>query len=207
MYLNIFCSKHALNNTHAHTQVLGYALEVPTSDPLEISVVDDANKVYAAPLNSAHSSTVRISGFVEFGESSIRIKNPNEKERELSMTQARALLSSASKFFPKGFIRDTCELRLISGQNDVTDGRNVVRAHVCMRPQTPDDLPIIGKSSQLENVYYNAGHGHLGWTRAVGSSRILAECITGWTTCESIHSKDSAVPSVLRMFQDRKSVV
>ena len=186
--------------------VLGYALEVPTSNPLQISVVDDANKVYAAPLNSADFNAVRISGFVEFGESSMRIERPNEKEKELSMTQAQELLSSASKFFPKGFIRDSCELKLISGEDDVLNNRhNVVRAHVCMRPQTPDDLPIIGKSQQVKNVYYNAGHGHLGWTRAVGASRILAECVTGWTTMKSIHSEDSIIPAALQSFQGSKA--
>jgi len=170
--------------------------------------VDDANKVYAAPLNSENSSAVRISGFVEFGESFDRIETPNKQERDLSIFQAQTLLSSASKFFPKGFIRDTCELSLTFDDDDDDDktveknNNEVIRAHVCMRPQTPDDLPIIGRSNVLKNVFYNAGHGHLGWTRAVGASRILVECVEGWSCENKIDGENSLIPSAIKIFRD-----
>lgn len=34
----------------------------------------------------------------------------------------------------------------------------------CLRPMTPNMMPIVRKSSYANNVYYNTGHGHLGWT-------------------------------------------
>jgi len=44
------------------------------------------------------------------------------------------------------------------------------------RPMTSDGLPRIGRLG-LENVYANTGHGHLGWTLAAGSGRMLADII------------------------------
>ncbi len=48
-----------------------------------------------------------------------------------------------------------------------------------LRPQTPDDLPMIGKAG-AENLYVNAGQGSLGWTFAFGSAeRLLAAVAAG----------------------------
>ncbi|MCW2694263.1 MAG: putative D-amino-acid dehydrogenase [Mycobacterium sp.] len=49
----------------------------------------------------------------------------------------------------------------------------------CMRPMTPDGPPIIGKGQRHTNLYYNTGHGHMGWTMACGSSLLLADAIAG----------------------------
>lgn len=45
------------------------------------------------------------------------------------------------------------------------------------RPQTPDDLPMIGCAGPT-NLYVNAGHGSLGWTLAMGSADMLMDAIT-----------------------------
>ncbi|MEO8243604.1 MAG: FAD-dependent oxidoreductase [bacterium] len=45
------------------------------------------------------------------------------------------------------------------------------------RPQTPDDLPMIGQAG-ADNLFVNAGHGSLGWTLAFGSAEILLQKIT-----------------------------
>ncbi len=47
---------------------------------------------------------------------------------------------------------------------------------VGIRPQTPDDLPMIGQAGAA-NLFVNAGHGSLGWTLAAGSAEVLAEKI------------------------------
>jgi D-amino-acid dehydrogenase len=54
------------------------------------------------------------------------------------------------------------------------------RMRACLRPMTPDGPPIIGRG-RLANLYYNTGHGHMGWTMACGSSRILADLMEGRT--------------------------
>ena len=48
----------------------------------------------------------------------------------------------------------------------------------CLRPMTPDGPPIIGPSP-LERLWYNTGHGHMGWTMSAGSSRILLDLMEG----------------------------
>ena len=41
---------------------------------------------------------------------------------------------------------------------------------------TPTGMPCLGRA-KLENLYVNAGHGHLGWTMSCGSANILADLI------------------------------
>lgn len=48
----------------------------------------------------------------------------------------------------------------------------------CLRPMTPHGAPILGLARQ-RNLFLNAGHGHLGWTMACGSSRIVADLMCG----------------------------
>ncbi len=48
----------------------------------------------------------------------------------------------------------------------------------CLRPMTPDGPPIVCRSP-LDNLWYNTGHGHMGWTMSAGSSRILADLMAG----------------------------
>lgn len=42
----------------------------------------------------------------------------------------------------------------------------------CLRPMTPNMMPIIRKSKKHE-VYYHTGHGHLGWTLSPATAREL----------------------------------
>jgi D-amino-acid dehydrogenase len=47
-----------------------------------------------------------------------------------------------------------------------------------LRPMTPDNLPILGRKRH-RNLWYNTGHGHIGWTMSHGSARITADLIAG----------------------------
>jgi D-amino-acid dehydrogenase len=47
-----------------------------------------------------------------------------------------------------------------------------------LRPSTPSNVPLVGKT-KFPNMYLNTGHGTLGWTMACGSSRALADIISG----------------------------
>jgi D-amino-acid dehydrogenase len=44
----------------------------------------------------------------------------------------------------------------------------------CLRPMTPDGRPILGRARHA-NLFLNAGHGHMGWTMAFGTARIVAD--------------------------------
>ena len=48
----------------------------------------------------------------------------------------------------------------------------------CLRPMTPNMMPIVRRSFQKNNVYYNTGHGHLGWTLAPYTARQIVDQIT-----------------------------
>jgi D-amino-acid dehydrogenase len=47
-----------------------------------------------------------------------------------------------------------------------------------LRPATPGNVPVIGRSS-LSNVFFNTGHGTLGWTLACGSGHAIADIVSG----------------------------
>lgn len=46
----------------------------------------------------------------------------------------------------------------------------------CLRPMTPNMMPII-KKSKRHNVYYHTGHGHLGWTLSPATARELVRLV------------------------------
>jgi D-amino-acid dehydrogenase len=45
-----------------------------------------------------------------------------------------------------------------------------------LRAMCADGVPIIGRTA-IENLFIDTGHGHLGWTMAAGSARMLADLI------------------------------
>lgn len=48
-----------------------------------------------------------------------------------------------------------------------------------LRPMTPDGTPILGPSQRHKNLFFNTGHGHLGWTWSCGTARIVTDQIIG----------------------------
>jgi D-amino-acid dehydrogenase len=48
----------------------------------------------------------------------------------------------------------------------------------CIRPQTPDGPPIIGRTP-IDNLFLNTGHGTLGWTQGAGTAYLLADIMEG----------------------------
>jgi D-amino-acid dehydrogenase len=50
-----------------------------------------------------------------------------------------------------------------------------------LRPATPSNCPLIGRTSRYRNLYINTGHGTLGWTESCGSGRALADLVSGKT--------------------------
>jgi D-amino-acid dehydrogenase len=72
----------------------------------------------------------------------------------------RHMLAAAQDLFPEGCAFDRPSYR------------------ACLRPMTPDGAPIFGLGRQ-RNLYFNTGHGHMGWTMANGAARIAADLIVG----------------------------
>jgi D-amino-acid dehydrogenase len=57
-------------------------------------------------------------------------------------------------------------------------GITVVESWAGLRPATPNNVPIIGRT-RLRKLFLNTGHGTLGWTLACGSAKALADLVSG----------------------------
>jgi D-amino-acid dehydrogenase len=47
-----------------------------------------------------------------------------------------------------------------------------------LRPMTPSSVPILGPT-RLGNLHLNVGHGHVGWTMACGTGKVVADLLGG----------------------------
>lgn len=47
----------------------------------------------------------------------------------------------------------------------------------CLRPMTPNMLPVVRQSKKNAQVFYHAGHGHLGWTLSPATAKQVTELI------------------------------
>jgi D-amino-acid dehydrogenase len=47
----------------------------------------------------------------------------------------------------------------------------------CLRPMTPNMMPITKQSDKNKKVYYNTGHGHLGWTLGPVTAKEISDMI------------------------------
>lgn len=52
----------------------------------------------------------------------------------------------------------------------------------CLRPMTPNMMPIYTRSKHKGNVYYHVGHGHLGWTLSPYTAKQLIQEINNYGT-------------------------
>lgn len=177
--------------------VRGFAVEIPISHqfqvsnnsdiktkvnypPLKYNIVDDTRRIYIAPLPN---NVVRLSGFCEFGPrlpvkytvGDTKRQNSNTNNEQIDYYFAIKLIEQVRKLLPSGYLLD------LPNKNGYyhADEAQIIKLHTCWRPQTADDLPIIGQSDEIENLFYNSGHGHLGLTRAIGSSKLLCNIIVG----------------------------
>lgn len=93
---------------------------------------------------------LRVAGTAEF----------NGYNTELNAVRCHAILRRVRQLFPD--LRPAGEPELWCG----------------LRPATPSNVPCIGRSA-LPNLWFNTGHGTLGWTLACGSGAALADLISG----------------------------
>lgn len=47
----------------------------------------------------------------------------------------------------------------------------------CLRPMTPNMMPIVSQSKKNKKVFYHTGHGHLGWTLSPATAKQVVELI------------------------------
>jgi D-amino-acid dehydrogenase len=81
-------------------------------------------------------------------------------DRSFRPSDFAALFATARELFPGAF--DEAKAELWAG----------------LRPMMPNSVPVIGKA-RFSNLYLDTGHGHVGWTMAAGSGKLLADLIAG----------------------------
>lgn len=131
----------------------GYSLTIDVSEARanvpEIAVIDDAMHAAVVPLGRR----IRLVGTAEFAgdDSTIRPARIDNLFRLLERT------------FP-----------------DLARGldRRMGKAWAGLRPMSVDGRPFIGPAPSA-GLWFNCGHGHLGWTMAAGSARLLASLMSG----------------------------
>jgi len=60
-------------------------------------------------------------------------------------------------------------------------GLDAIHPWTGLRPYTCDGVPLIGPCN-IDNLILNTGHGHLGWTLAAGSGKLIADLVNGNNT-------------------------
>jgi D-amino-acid dehydrogenase len=133
--------------------VKGYSITVPKApfpDPPTIPVLDELRKFGMMPL----PDRLRMSGLAEIaGYDTV----PEER-------RTKAFVAGFTGLFPQ---LEKC-----------LEAAGHPQPFCCLRPVTPQGPPILGRS-RFSNLFYNAGQGHLGWTLAHGSAKIVAAQIAG----------------------------
>ncbi len=132
--------------------VKGYSLTLDLSHFAArpaLPVIDDGLHMAATPLGTQ----LRLAGTAEFAGFD-KTLDPRRVENLLNLLQA---------LYPA-----------IDQQID----RKAVLPWAGFRPVSADGKPFIGPSA-IKGLYINTGHGHLGWTMAMGSAHLLAHLIGG----------------------------
>ena len=92
---------------------------------------------------------LRVAGFAEF----------NGYNLDILQKRIRPLIKWSMRMFPKINTKD-------------------IKPWAGLRPMTPDMLPIVKQSNSARKVWYNTGHGHLGWTlSAYTADRIASQIL------------------------------
>jgi D-amino-acid dehydrogenase len=128
--------------------VKGYSVTLPLDDPAGAPEVSITDESRRI-VCSRLGNRLRIAGTAELDGFNLDING----------TRCRAILARAQELFPG--LRAAGAPQFWAG----------------LRPATPNNLPVIGRS-RIANLFYNTGHGTLGWTLACGSAHALARIVS-----------------------------
>ena len=98
-------------------------------------------------VTSTLGSVLRVAGTAEF----------DGQNRDIRIDRITPLMNWVRKHFPKLELRD-------------------YKSWAGLRPMTPNMMPIV-KVGKCPNVWYNTGHGHLGWTLSAYTAKKITEII------------------------------
>lgn len=126
-----------------------YQLSETANERPRLAIVDDELHAAVTPLGSR----LRVAGTAEFARF----------DRRLDQKRVDNLTQLVSAIFP-GVMTETV--------------RETAQPWAGLRPVSADGIPYIG-AGPVKGLWINCGHGHLGWTLACGSARLLSDLIEG----------------------------
>ena len=134
--------------------VKGYSLTLPLRDwPLEprTPVIDEHFHAAVCPLGAR----LRVAGTAEF----------TGFDERLTPSRIENLYTLVKRVYPAGA--------------ECIERREAVE-WAGFRPMSPDGVGIMGPTS-IPGLHLNTGHGHLGWTMAMGAGKLVADALVGRT--------------------------
>ena len=132
--------------------VRGISITVPSApwkDAIATPTIDDENLFGLVPIGDR----LRVTGSAEIAG----------YETTVNSIRAQAMIDRVIKIFP----------RFADCYHETT-----ARIWTGLRPVTPTGTAFMGRT-RLQNLFVNAGHGHLGWTLGSGAGRLVAGLVAG----------------------------
>lgn len=129
--------------------VKGYSVTLPVADPAEAPTIGGVHEDHLVAF-SRLGDRLRLTATADFAG----------YDTEFVPANFAHMLRVARDMFPNAALYDRPDY------------------WACLRPMTPDGPPIMGVSP-VGNLWLNTGHGHMGWTMACGSSRLLTDQMMG----------------------------
>lgn len=143
--------------SRAFAQQLGDRVNIYPVKGYSVTVsLDDAESRAAAPWVSLLDDRAKIVAS-RFGDNRLRIAGTaefNGANRDIRADRIKPLVDWCEQYFP-GICTET------------------VTPWAGLRPMMPSMLPRVGRG-RAPGVFYNTGHGHLGWTLSAATARVVA---------------------------------
>lgn len=98
-------------------------------------------------------SSLRVAGLLDFGRDDMVIRPP----------MLRTLEAVVRRWVP-----------------DLVEGIRPTDRWACVRPMAPGGVPVVGYVDRQRRILCATGHGHLGWTLAAGTGRLVRDLLGGY---------------------------
>ncbi|MFB9264392.1 D-amino acid dehydrogenase [Bradyrhizobium erythrophlei] len=134
--------------------VKGYSITVQLDDPQSRNAAPTVSLLdEAAKIVTSRlgDDRFRVAGTAEF----------NGFNRDIRADRIRPLIDWVRQHFPA---MDTSKIVPWAG----------------LRPMMPNMMPVV-RAGTIPGVFYNTGHGHLGWTLSAATAQMVAETIDDWS--------------------------
>ena len=143
----------------ALSKKLNITLPLQAGKGYRINVSRPTGITMPAILMESNMAVTPMQGFTRFA-GTMEFSGINDKIRK---ERVAAIANGAKKFYPN--------LEITPAEKE--------DAKTGMRPVTPDGLPYIGKSKQIENLTFATGHAMMGWSLGPATGKLVSEIICG----------------------------